>query len=231
MEDIKQEKYINTSPEPVSLDGTEKILFQMKNSICKIHKSKGSNATGFFCKIKYFTEQNLLPVLITNNHMLNEDDIADKKNVFITINNEKENKSIYIDESRKKYTSSKFDITIIEIKIKEDNIDINNFLEIDEIIYKNRLFVETALINKSIYIIHYPKGKNVKVSYGLFSNIIDNDVNHLCCTEEGSSGAPIISLETHKVIGIHIGCPNNNFKFNKGKFIKYSIIVLFIIIK
>ena len=96
-------------------------------------------------------------------------------------------------------------------------------MEIDETIYKNRLFVETALINKSIYIIHYPKGKNVKVSYGLLSNIIDNDINHLCCTEEGSSGAPIISLETNKVIGIHIGCTNNNFKFNKGKFIKYSI--------
>ena len=222
-EDIQQEKYIKTSPEPVSLEGTEKILSQMKNSICKIHKLNGSNATGFFCKIKYFNKQNLLPVLITNNHVLNEDDIADKKNVCITINNEKENKSIYIDESRKKYTSSKFDITIIEIKIKEDNIDINNFLEIDETIYKNRLFVETALINKSIYIIHYPKGKNVKVSYGLLSNIIDNDINHLCCTEEGSSGAPIISLETNKVIGIHIGCTNNNFKFNKGKFIKYSI--------
>lgn len=82
-EDIKQEKYIKTSPEPVSLEGTEKILSQMKNSICKIHKLNGSNATGFFCKIKYFNKQNLLPVLITNNHVLNEDDIADKKKFLL----------------------------------------------------------------------------------------------------------------------------------------------------
>ena len=168
MEDIKQEKYINTSPEPVSLEGTEKILFQMKNSICKIHKSNGSNATGFFCKIKYFNEQNLLPVLITNNHVLNEDDIADKKNVFITINNEKENKSIYIDESRKKYTSSKFDITIIEIK-KSDNIEFKTFLGIDENIFKDEPI--DFYRQKSIYLIYYPLGNKAAYSNGKIKNI------------------------------------------------------------
>ena len=195
----------------------------MKNSVCKIHKSNGINCTGFFCKVNYLNDHNFLPVLITNNHVLTEEDIENEKNILISINNEKFNRTIYIDDSRKKFTSSKFDITIIKIKIKEDDNDINNFLEIDETIYKNRLFVETALINKSIYMIHYPKGKDVKISYGLLSNISGNNISHLCCTEEGSSGAPIISLETNKVICLHVGHSKNNFQFNKGICFKYSI--------
>ena len=58
---------------------------------------------------------------------------------------------------------------------------------------------------KSIYILHYPKGK-LNVSYGLINIIIDNKtINHYCITEEGSSGSPILSLETFKLIGIHYG--------------------------
>ena len=36
MEDIKKEKYISSSPEPVTLKGTEKIIDQMNNSVCRI---------------------------------------------------------------------------------------------------------------------------------------------------------------------------------------------------
>ena len=56
-------------------------------------------------------------------------------------------------------------------------------------------------------------------------NIIDNKtINHYCNTEEGSSGGPILSLETFKVIGIHYGCNNNSqIKSNLGTFIKFAI--------
>ena len=48
MEEVHPEKYINNSPEPVSIEAMEKILYQMKNSICKIRKKNGTNGTGFF---------------------------------------------------------------------------------------------------------------------------------------------------------------------------------------
>ena len=52
---------------------------------------------------------------------------------------------------------------------------------------------------------HYPKGK-LNVSFGIINNIIDNKkINHKCTTEDGSSGCPILSFETFKVIGIHYG--------------------------
>jgi len=41
----------NLYPKPVSIEATEKILNQMKNSICKVILESGREGTGFFCKI------------------------------------------------------------------------------------------------------------------------------------------------------------------------------------
>ena len=109
MVDNRKEKYI-TSHEPVSLKQTEKIIEQMKsNSICRIN-NKG---TGFFTKIPY--KSKLLPVLITTNQVINTDDIRNKINVSLYINNDKIIKLIKLDNNRIIYTNEKLDITIIEI--------------------------------------------------------------------------------------------------------------------
>ena len=84
MSDIKQEKLINKYLPQVSLNSTNKLVFQMENCICKIYKEEGT-ATGFFCKIPFKKE--LLPVLITNNHLINGDDINNKIDVDLSINN------------------------------------------------------------------------------------------------------------------------------------------------
>ena len=124
MSDIKQEKLIKEQPIPVSIEGTKKILFQMENCICKIYIKNGEIGTGFICNIPF--NNNLLPVLITNNHVLNKDDIEDNKIIKLMINNKV--KKIEIDNLRKKYTDENIDITIIEIKQNEDGI--YNFLEL-----------------------------------------------------------------------------------------------------
>ena len=78
MENYIPEKYIEDSPNPLTIEGTETILFQMKNCLCKILGNDGKKGTGFFCKIPYLKK--LLPVLITNNHILDENNISkDKK--------------------------------------------------------------------------------------------------------------------------------------------------------
>ena len=48
--ELNQEQYNENSPEPISIEGTEKILFQMKKCVCKIIKKNGVNGTGFFLK-------------------------------------------------------------------------------------------------------------------------------------------------------------------------------------
>jgi hypothetical protein len=71
--------------------------------------------------------------------------------------------------------------------------------------------------------LHYPNGE-LNVSYGIINDIISKKtINHKCCTEEGSSGSPILLLETFKVIGIHYGSGLKNINLNYGTFIKYAI--------
>ena len=205
MEDFNKEKYINDSPLPVSIKGTEIILDQMKTCICKILKDNGVKGTGFFCKIPY--ENNLLPVLITNNHVLNSKDINVTNNITISLNDNKEFKHIEIDNSRKLFTNEELDVTIIEIKANKDKI--NEFLEIDELVYKNDEYLKDIFASSSLYTLNYTEGSNIVVSYGLLSQLNGKDVNHLCNTKEGSSGAPILSLKSHKV------------KSEDSKFIKF----------
>ena len=121
MSDYEQEAILNQRPIPVPIKGVKKILYQMENSICKIYHENGKTGTGFFCNIPLFDKT--LPFLITNNHVLNENDIKINKIIKITINNKV--KIIKIDEMRKKYTNKDLDITFIEIRPEKDNI--NNY--------------------------------------------------------------------------------------------------------
>ena len=224
MSNIIEEKVIEEQPDPVDLEGTKVILFQIENCICKIIKDNGEKGTGFFCKISFPDENNLLNALITNNHVLNENDVENDKIIkFKIYNKEKkkeEEKQIRIDKSRKKLTIKNeeegIDITIIEIKPNTDKI--NTFLEIDANI------LELNCKRKSIYILHYPKDKRL-VSYGLMKDILyGKKICHYCNTEKGSSGSPILSLNNFKVIGLHYGGPENKkIKYNFGTFIKYAI--------
>ena len=130
-------------------------------------------------------------------------------------------RKIIIDKKRKIFTDNKKDIDVSFIEIKS-NDNINNFLEIDEeIINAEKNIRETKYKKHSFYLIHYPKNEDVEVSYGQIININENNIKHLCCTENGSSGAPILSLKSFKVIGIHYGGINN--KYNLGTLIKYPI--------
>ena len=134
MEDINKEQKIKIGIEPISLEKAEKIIDQMKNYVCKIY-SNGTIGTGFFTKIPYKNE--LIKVLITNNHVLNENDIENNKIItYIINNNEDDKKRIRIDNKRIRYTNKKLDVTIIEIYEEKD--DIHHYIEIDNDI-KNKL--------------------------------------------------------------------------------------------
>ena len=85
MEDTIKEKFINKAIEPVSLDSTEKIVYQMKKCVCRININ-GSNGTGFFVKLPYNKE--LIKVLITNNHIINKKDIETENTFTIILDSE-----------------------------------------------------------------------------------------------------------------------------------------------
>ena len=210
-----KEKKLNNYSEPVPLETTEKIIEQMKNCVCKINTENGQKGTGFFCKIPFPDFEHLLPILITNNHVIDEPILENEKNkVILLLNNDKEIKEIQL-ENRIKYTNKEYDITFIELK---ENDGITKFLELDNNIKTN---VNIPYIGESIYILHYPCSKNVAVSYGILKNINkENSYNfeHLCSTDFGSSGAPILNLSNSKIIGVHKES-NNKYNFNIGLFL------------
>ena len=192
---IKKEVLIQDQPIPVPIEGIKKILFQLENCICQIYNKNGGKGTGFFTKILF--KNKLLPVLITNNHVLEEKDIKDNEIIELTMYNKKENRNkdilIKIDNSRIRYTNSEIDITIIEIKPEEDKIN-SNYLEIEE-----EEMTEKEYRKRSIYILHYPNKKYV--SYGLINELREyKTIIHYCNTEDGSSGSPIYK----NIIMVHI---------------------------
>ena len=174
-----------------------KIIENQKiNSICKIINDNQVSGTGFLALIPFPDRLNQLPVLITCNHI-----IKGNENEIKLIFNDKLEKILKLNNTRKIYINKDKDITMIEIK-KEDNYDINNFLEIDYNMFENKDLNKTY---KSIYIIHFPFGKESSLSIGTIEKIEDDLIRHKCATEKGSSGAPIISLNNFKIIGIHQG--------------------------
>ena len=187
----------------------------MEKYICKINGLK--TGTGFFCKIECNDKK--IPVLMTNYHIINDKFLEDNKYLKVYIKNDYH--IININKDSKIYSSIKEKYDIMIIKINKDNKDIKNYLEIDLNIYK-----ENSLLTyekEDIYILHYKDCKKAHISYGKGIKKKDKyDIKHMCITGFGSSGAPILSFSTNKVIGIHKGYIENE-SYNIGTFLKFPL--------
>ena len=216
MENVEKEIILANYPPPISIKGTEIILDQMKKYISKIFIKDGGKGTGFFCYINY--ENISLPVMITNNHVINKYYFENNNVLKVTFYNDFEDKTITLNDKRLIYTNKDYDTTIIQIRPEKDGI--HNFLEIDENIFRE----ESNLLyeKQSIYIIQYPKGE-AGVSYGMIQYIDNYDITHLCCTDNGSSGSPILNISNNKIIGLHKEGVHGIYKINKGTFLKFPI--------
>ena len=208
-------------PNPISYECTKMLLVQMEKCVCKI-KIGNTQGTGSFCKIPFPNKKNMLPVLITNNHIINKE-ILNKKDdkISIDIKEKSDIKELNLN-NRKKYTNEEHDITIIEIK---ENDEIKNYLELDDIITNDILNDNNRnkeFIDKTLYIIQYPESE-LSVSYGILESIYEDkkyDFRHKCSTKKGSSGSPILNMN-NKIIGIHKECYKDSY--NNGTFLNDSI--------
>ena len=223
MEGIKQ-NMVTILPEPIPYDITKKILEQMENDVCKVRINANFDvlATGFFCKIPFPDINHMLPVFITNNHVINHQALFQGNNtITLSINAFTDLKKIDLND-RIKYTNEEYDITIIEIK---DEDRINHYLELDEYII-NDIMSDKNLVScfedQTVYMINYGQGK-LAVSYGILDKIYENNKNnftHKCLGDDGSSGSPISNIK-NKVIGIHEDTNHNHI--NIGGFLSNPI--------
>ena len=219
---MKEERFeeglIKGTISSLSRNKLELISNQMKKCICKILNGN-KIGTGSFSKIQI--KDKLIPVFITNYHIIDDSFIENQKEIEVSLDNNCIYKKIKIDKKSKLYSSNcdEYDIMIIKLK-EEDDENIKDYLEIDQNIFNKN----SEILNetKSIYIMHYPKGKKVMVSFGFgFKKCNDYEYKHLCNTESGSSGSPILDLTTNKIIGIHRAFIQKlKENYNVGTFLK-----------
>ena len=220
-DEIKREDHIIGHAKSISKFAMSKINEQMDNSVCKIINQK-SKGTGFICSIPFPNKLISLPVLITCYHVLGSEELKPGKEIKLIFNGNE--KTLQLNESRKIYTSNEkeYDISIIELK-SEDKFDLNNLLEIEYDIFKDEI-LDTKYKNKSIYILHYPNGNEIEYSVDTIKNIDAKNikVSHCCTTEEGSSGGPILNLQTFQILGVHNG-KHSIYNWNIGTILKFPI--------
>ena len=201
--------------EDITLEDGELVNFKklkkiatsgIEKCICKIVFEKEGElkcGTGFFCHIP----KKKLKVLITNNHVINEDFLNEKKILEIEV--EEEIKKINLELYRFKMTNIEIDFTIIEL-LKEDNIQ--NYLEIDENIFLN------DYKNNLVFSAQHPGGDDLNYSHGKIIQKKNNLFLYSLGSKAGSSGSPIILFNNLKVIWLHKGCSyvEKNNKINIG---------------
>ena len=110
-EDYIEEKELANIPKAIPTQDLVILLDLIKNQVCKITWKDGSHGTGFFCNIP--KDWNILKVLITNYHVLNENDIKPGQMIRFSMNNDCKDYKILIDKERKAYTDKDYDVTII----------------------------------------------------------------------------------------------------------------------
>ena len=202
---IIPEKYSKNSPHPVSFDQLKTILYQMKK--CAKISYNNIRGTAFFLEYA-LKDKKSRKVLVTCGHVLEEKILEEKKVLTVSLNNinNGENspfsRAIHLGLHRKKFCCMQLDLTFIEIN-ESDKIPQEYFFEIDEDYKEGKENFKNISKNKSIYILNCPEGKDCIVSFGVILETKDSNIYHNCNTDQGSSGAPIFSLNSHKVIGIH----------------------------
>ena len=193
-------EFINNPNSSIKIEEKEKIYNNIKSSICKIVINDNKKGYGFFCNILNRINSNIIPVLITNYTTLSTEYIKTNEKLNILLNEEKEEKIIYLDDSRIYYTNENINITIIEINPRIDGI--KDFLDLDDNIYKENMLPNYQ--NKKIYIIERPHFKRDFISISSLDKI--NNTNIECKLETcfGCIGTPIFNLDNDKIIGIHM---------------------------
>ena len=188
-----------SSDEKEMINGKAMLYFLPKaiKAVCEICISTNKFGSGFFCKIPYTQNNNLLlPVLITNNHVLSKNEL--ESDLKIKINGETKVISL---KGRKKWTDKTIDFTCIEIKEEEDNI--HTFFNLDDNVLDKNYSNDCYLNHHVIIFAINRKDKQIGFSNGVIKKNEESFFEYTCNTFPGCSGGCIVNQINNNIIGIH----------------------------
>ena len=210
----ERNEYRGTDDDETILEYVEKAKF----ATCKIEINESQYGSGFFCKIPYQEDENILiNVLLTCEHVLEYDVVFSDKDLKIIVNNEE--KIISLKKKRKRWSNKIMDYSCIEI-LKEDNI--KDYYILDDKILKDD-YSNDIYKGKNIFIFNIMKNKKWGHSDGLILDINKFNFYHSCNIDKGCSGGVIVNKNNNLVIGIHEGELKNND--NESKIINIGIFI------
>ena len=196
---------------PLNTRCVQKILKQMNNTFYKIFIKENKFGFCFFCRIKYNSK--IIPVMIANYIIINENYLANNDIIRISINNKYEK----IKFGNTKYFNKNYGLSIIEIKDDKDNQI--NFLEFDDLIYENEFY----LFNKeSIYCINYNKLNKISLTFGIMNSINNLEIAYLNYSKTFNDISIIFNLSNNKIIGYN---KNISIKNNSNKGISFKLLI------
>ena len=191
--DIKLEK--SDDKGMINAIAIKDYITKAENAVCEICLLDGFGS-GFFCQIPY--NYLLLPVLITNNHVLSKDILLNNNDITIKINGKTKVISL---KQRKIWTDENMDFTCIEIKEKEDNI--HTFFNLDDSALNNNCSNDSYL-NKNVLIFGINRNdKQLAFSNGIIKKNEDSFFSYTCNTYPGCSGGCFVNQFNNNIIGIH----------------------------
>ena len=165
----------------------------MNNSIYQIKDNENNLSICFFCYIKY--KKRNIPVMISNNKVINEKYLSNNNGIKILINNE----ITTIKFGKAKYINKDYDLSIIQII--ENNLININILDIDENLLENES--ELYYDKKTIYIFNINNENSISVSYGVIKDINNSEIKYLSYKNLTNERWPIFSSFNNKIIAIY----------------------------
>ena len=138
--------------------------------------------------------------LLTAAHVIKNEKGKIIKDIEVLYNNENDCLTINLNENERFFRDYSFmgiDAFLIQIISKDDILDKSFFLK-PNLDFINKI---EKLENQKIIILHYPLGKELSISSNTIKkvNAYSYEIYHTASTEYGSSGSPILLLDSKKV--------------------------------
>ena len=181
--------------EKLSSNEEKTLKEQIDNNICKIISNQKEKGYGFLCKIPKLE----IKLLITNSKIIGKEDIKNNlKNIELKQN---KNPSLFLDNTNNYIINEDFDISIIEIKNNNSNLNDYNYIEIDENILNNNY----NYINEYIFILNYSFFNAKYIIEKIKTNEEKNGINNYNFYNKNKTNTFLLILcqSNYKIMGIH----------------------------